>query len=262
MSCRSIGKPVPVIGARAERTPICRRESRPQPDRVALQLLDDRQQIVRERRRLRGLRVRQRREQRVAVASGKRDQSSPQLQRRVQHRQDELPLPQPVHRHVDVVAAARRVEAPGRLFAALPLDQSLDVEEQIFTCVVIGRRPYVVHRDRIERIAQRVRFVRRDDARLREHDQMRVVDRQQRRQEQRFGVFEVLAEDVVDVLGVERHAGGCSHRALAAAALQRAPGFASSLHARAPARRRIRPRACISWSRRATSRVTVSPGLY
>src|SRR5207302_1441543 len=40
---------------------------------------------------------------------------------------------------------------------------------------------------------------------IREHHQVRVVDRHQRRQEKLFGVFEVLVEYVGDVLRGERH---------------------------------------------------------
>ena len=38
-----------------------------------------------------------------------------------------------------------------------------------------------------------------------EHHQVGVVDRHQRRQEQRLGVLEVLVEDVGDVFGSEAH---------------------------------------------------------
>jgi hypothetical protein len=47
------------------------------------------------------------------------------------HRQHEFSLPHPVHRHVDVVAAARRVQASGAFLTAGAGDQTVDVEKQI-----------------------------------------------------------------------------------------------------------------------------------
>jgi hypothetical protein len=53
--------------------------------------------------------VRQRGQQRLPVAIRQGDQRVAQIERRLDQREDELPLKQPVHRHVDVVAAARGV---------------------------------------------------------------------------------------------------------------------------------------------------------
>ncbi len=85
-------------------------------------------------------------------------------------------------------------------------DQALDVEEEILAGAVVRSLPDRVLRDRVERLAHRVRVLRRDDALRRQHHQVRVVDRHQRREEQRLGVLEVLVEDVGDVLGSE-----CGH---------------------------------------------------
>ena len=118
--------------ARAERAAVGRRERRPQAAGVALELLDHRQQVMGDRRRLRRLRVRQRGEQRLAVAIGQlRSSASRRSNVASTSDEDELPLPQPVHRHVDVVAAARGVQPAGRVLAARLDDQPLDVKEQV-----------------------------------------------------------------------------------------------------------------------------------
>ena len=50
------------------------------------------------------------------------------------------PLPHPVHRHVDVVPAARGVQAAGDVLAAAAGDQPLEIEEQILVGAVVGDR--------------------------------------------------------------------------------------------------------------------------
>ena len=90
----------------------------PQPGGVALELLDHRQQVVRDRRRLRRLGVRVRRKDVVAVARREVEQHVAQPERPVGQRQHQLALPHPVHRHVDVVARARGVQPAGRVLAA------------------------------------------------------------------------------------------------------------------------------------------------
>ncbi len=110
---------------------------------VALELLDDGDEVVCDGRRLRRLRVRVRGEHRVAVQRRQIHQARPQLERRRDERRDELALPHAVHRHVDVIAAARRVQPPGDVLAARPDQQALDVEEQILARPVVRRGPDV-----------------------------------------------------------------------------------------------------------------------
>ena len=68
-----------------------------------------------------------------------------------------------------------------------------------------GVRRIVVDRDRVERVADRPGVGRGDDAAVGEHDEMRVVNRQERRQEQRLRILEVLVEDLRDVFRIEPH---------------------------------------------------------
>ena len=124
-------------GAGAERVAVGRLERRRQPRGVALELLDHGEQVVRDRRRLRRLGVGVRAVDGVLVAVGQHQQRLAQVERRRRHRRDELALPHPVHRHVDVVAAARGVQAAGDVFVARLLDQALDVEEQVFVGAVV-----------------------------------------------------------------------------------------------------------------------------
>jgi hypothetical protein len=168
-------------------------------------LFDDGQQIVGDRRRLRRLRVRVRRENRVAMRGGQIEQRRAQLDRRMQQRQDVLALPYPIHRHVDVVAAARGVQTTGDVLAAGGDEQAIDEEEEILTGAVVRRAADVGNRNRIERLADRSRVARGDDAAVREHDQVRVVNRHQRREEQRLRVLEVVVEDVRHVFRIEAH---------------------------------------------------------
>ena len=133
------GKPVPVMAQAPSGLRLVRREAPPQPHGVALELLDDRQQVVRDRRRLRPLRVRVRRRTpsrgagRRARAGWRAARASPSCSA-----EDELALPHPVHRHVDVVAAAGGVQPAGDLLAAAVDQQALDVEEEILVGAVVG----------------------------------------------------------------------------------------------------------------------------
>ena len=85
-------------------------------------------------------------------------------------------------------------------------EQRLDVEEQVFAAC--RRTPTACTsasrcRSSADRSARASAL--RAMPRLGEHHQMRVVDRHQRRQKQRLGVFEVLVENEADVLGGKRH---------------------------------------------------------
>ena len=87
------------------------------PGRVALPFLDHGQQIVRERRRLRRLGMRVRGKDRLAVPARDLEQRAPEREHRVGHVEERLPQSHPVHRHVDVVAAAGGVQAARELGA-------------------------------------------------------------------------------------------------------------------------------------------------
>ena len=124
VSSRSIGKPVPGDRAGAERIAVRALVRAFSRDAVALELFDDGQQIVRDGRRLRALRVGVHREHRVPVRVDQFEQRAPQLEARGQKPEDELALPHPVHRHVDVVAAARGVQPAGDVFDACTMSRS------------------------------------------------------------------------------------------------------------------------------------------
>ena len=63
----------------------------------------------------------------------------------------------------------------------------------------------LVERDAVERVAKRARIGRADDARLRQHHQVGVIDGHQRREQQSLGVFEIFVQYVGDVLGGKLH---------------------------------------------------------
>ena len=85
---------------------------------VAFQLLDHGEKVMSDRRRLGRLRMRVRGKHRLAVLRGEVDERLAQGQRGVREHRDELALPHPVHRHVDVVAAAGDPEPAGHIVAA------------------------------------------------------------------------------------------------------------------------------------------------
>jgi hypothetical protein len=160
---------------------------------------------VRDRGRLRPLRVGVDGENRFAVRVDEAEQRGAQGEARRGQAEDELALAHPVHRHVDVVARARGVQPAGDVLAAGLDDQPLDVKEQVLVAAVVLDLANRVLRHPVERHPQRVRRLARHDALRLEHHQVRVVDGHQRRQQQRLGVFEVFVEDVGDVLGGEAH---------------------------------------------------------
>ena len=198
----------PGDGARAQRVPVGRGVGRRQPRPVPSQLLDDAEQVVRDGAGLRRLRVGVRGEHGLAVPLRDVDHRGPQGVGRLEQVQDPRPLPDPVHRHVDVVAAAGGVQAPRHLVAARLDDEVFDVEEEVLARLVELHATHVGFRDAVQGVSQGGRVGGRDDALLGEHHQVRVVDRQQRREEQRLRVLEVLVEDVSDVFGRELHGSG------------------------------------------------------
>ena len=113
---------------------------RREPRGVALELLDHAEQIMRDGRRLRRLRVRMRGENGLACAAIRQidQRRSAAPARCAASSADELALADPVHRHVDVVAAARGVQPAGHLVAAGIADELLDIEEQVLARAVEG----------------------------------------------------------------------------------------------------------------------------
>src|SRR5262249_25596025 len=123
--------------ARPERVAVRALEGRLQADTIALQLLDDGKEVVRDGARLSGLRVRGQGEDGVEVRLGEIQQRTAQGERAGEQRQYQLPLPHPVHRHVDVVARACRMQAAGDVIAACLDDQAFDVKEQVLVGAVV-----------------------------------------------------------------------------------------------------------------------------
>ena len=201
------GKPGPGDRARAQRIAVRRLKRRLQSHGVAFELLDDGQQVVRHGRGLRRLGVRVRGHHRLEVLAGEVEQAGAQGEHAFVHRQDELPLAHPVHRHVDVVAAAGGVQPAGDLFAAGRGQQALDVEEEVLVGAVVGDVRDVVDRDGVQGFADASRVRRSDDRAVGEHRQVRVVNRHQGRDKLPLGVLEVLVEDVGDVFGGKTHRG-------------------------------------------------------
>ena len=176
-----------------------------EPNGVALELLDDRQQVMRDRRRLRRLGVGVRAVDRFRVTPGQRDaarRAGPASLRRVPRG---LPLQHAVHRHRQVVAAARGMQPAGDVLAAGLVDQPLDVEEQILVGAVVAHRAHLIEGDAVERVAERARVRAGNDALLGQHHEVRVVDRHQRRQQQLLRVLEIFVENVRDVFRRELH---------------------------------------------------------
>ena len=166
--------------ARAERILVGRIVRSAEPRTVAFELFNHGQQVVRNGRRLRRLGVSVRPVYGGGVTLGKREERVTQVECGDRQRDNELPVPHPVHRHVDVVAAARRVQAAGHVFVAGLLDQPLDIEEQVFVGAVVEHFADAVEGDAVERVAESPGISARNDAALRQHHQVGVVDRHQR----------------------------------------------------------------------------------
>ena len=159
MRLRSIGKPGAGDRAGAERIVVRGFVGGSQADGVALELLDHRQQVMRDGRRLRRLRVGVRAVNGIPCAARQARERVAQVERARRQGRNELPLPHPVHRHRHVVAAARGVQAAGDVLAAGLLDQALDVEEQVLVGAVVENFADAVERDAVERRPQGPRVV-------------------------------------------------------------------------------------------------------
>src|SRR5580700_7881934 len=95
------------------------------------------------------------------------------------------------------------MQTSGDIFTARVHDEPLDVVKQVLATVVEWNTLDLVLRYRIERGADGAGVRGRDDSLGRQHYQVRVVNRHQRRQQLRLGVFEIIVEYVLDVLGSE-----------------------------------------------------------
>ncbi len=159
-----------------------------------------------DRRRLRRLRVRVGREHRLGVPGRADEQHAPERERAFDDRQDRLPLRHPVHRHVDVVAGARRVQAARRMLPGALRDQPIEKEEQVLAVQAVEARPADgVEIDRVERGAYRARVAARHDPLLRQQQELCLC------------VLEILVQHEADVVGRESHllAGGFAPSAFA-----------------------------------------------
>jgi hypothetical protein len=100
-------------------------------------LFDHGHQVVRDGRRLRRLGMRVGRKDILAVAFREIEEHAPEPRSRLDHPEDHLALPHPVHRHVDVVARSGGMETARSLFARGVDDQPLDVEEEVLAGAVV-----------------------------------------------------------------------------------------------------------------------------
>ncbi len=206
MSWRSIGNPVPVIAHAPSGFLFVLSYAAFNRDGIALELFDDREHVVSDGRRLRALRVRVHREDRVAMPLGEVEQRTPQ-QRTTPPSRPRMSSRCRI-RYI-VMSMSLRLRAVWRRPATSSPhardDQAIEIEEEVLARAVVRGAAHLVLRDRVERRAERVRVVGRDDAAVGEHDEMRVVNRHERRQQQRLRVFEVLVQHVRDVLRCELH---------------------------------------------------------
>ena len=85
------------------------------------------------------------------------------------------------------------------------VDQPLDVEEEVLVGAVVVDFAHAIEGDAVERVAKGARLLRRDDAFFRQHHQVRVVDRHQRRKQQLLGILEIVVENLRDVFRRELH---------------------------------------------------------
>ena len=136
---------------------------------------------------------------------GEVQQRPAQREGRGEQAEDQLALPHPVHRHVDVVARARRVQPARHVIAAGLDDQALDVEEQVLVGAVVGDLPDRVLRHAVQGIAQGAGFAGGDDPLRREHHEVRVVDRHHRREQLSLGILEIFVENAGHIFRRKLH---------------------------------------------------------
>ncbi len=162
---------------------------------------------MRDRRRLRGLRVGVRGEHVLPVRVRQIDQHLAEPVCALGELEDQAPLLHAVHRHVDVVARPRGVEAARGVLSAGLDDQAFDEEEEILAGAVVPRLFHPGDIETVERVADDAGVGARHDLLIREHDQVGVVDGHERSEELRLRVLEVLVEDAGHVFGIEAHVG-------------------------------------------------------
>ena len=132
-------------------------------------------------------------------------QCLPQLDHGLGERQNPLAEQHPVHRHVDVVAAARGMEPAGDVRPAGLGQKTVYIEEEILAGSVVARAFERVTIDGAERLPNRARVVGPHDAPFGQHREVGVVNRHQRLDEQRLRIFEVFAEHEPKVFEGEGH---------------------------------------------------------
>jgi hypothetical protein len=130
-----------------------------------------------------------------------------QIQRRLQEIQRELPLPHPIHRHVDVVAAARGVQTAGDGVSRGLHEQTVDVEEQVFVRAVVANVADAILVDRVERRPNRAGVRLRHNPALGQHHEVGVMNRKERADEKSFRIFEIVSEYGPHVLRRKFHPG-------------------------------------------------------
>ena len=97
------------------------------------------------------------------------------------------------------------MQPPGPVLSAGVDDEPLDEKEEVLAAAVVAGALHIGQRDGVERVADGRRVIAGNNSLLGEHDEVRVVDRHERRQQLRLRVLEVLVEDEGDVRGVEGH---------------------------------------------------------
>ena len=97
------------------------------------------------------------------------------------------------------------MQPPCPVLSACVDDEPLDEKEEVLAAAVVTGALHIGQRDGVECVADGRRVVARDNSLLGQHDEVRVVNRHERRQQVRLRVLEVLVEDEGDVGGVERH---------------------------------------------------------
>ena len=183
-----------------QRAPVHARKRALHTGRVARQEFRGRQQVVRQRGRLRRLRVGVGRHHRLQVPRRQIQQHGTQRRQGLAEFQQLEPRRHAEERDRDIVAAARRVHLAGQLAARL-FEQALDKEEEILAGAVVTGAGDLRAVQPVERRHQRGFLRRREDPLVRQHAGVGVVNLDQGVQKVLLGVFEIGAEDGLGIYG-------------------------------------------------------------
>ena len=178
-------------GAGTQWTAVDRGERRAQPLPVPPQRFDGAEQVMRQRRRLRRLRMRVGRHHRIGVCLGQFHQHLPALRCFLCDSQHLEPQLHSVKRQVNVVSTARRMHLSRGILAAHLNQQILYVEKQVLASAVVTSRkdrPAVQPFDRGQTHA-RVAFG--DNALPAQHQRVRRVNFEKRSEKMLLGVLKV-----------------------------------------------------------------------